>query len=292
METGGKAESTARRPFDQGSAGLFIVLKLAKKEQESAPYSILAQIYDFVMDHVDYAAWAAYIARLLSHHQVTAQSLVDISCGTGSFCLSTALNKLQVYGCDGSSEMVRQAICKAAKKRRRSLFWCADMAAFASRRRFDCVVSLYDSMNYLLEESQWRQCLLRVEEALEPGGVFIFDVSTLRNSRDFFNRFVQKEQNQQVVYRRKSYFEERQKIQHNEFAITFRNNPQQIYHEHHRQRIRSLAEIEELIEETPFAILGQYNGFSLQAGSDQSERVHFVLQKPQERTVKTSTSRA
>jgi hypothetical protein len=49
METGGKAESTARRPFDQGSAGLFIVLKLAKKEQESAPYSILAQIYDFVM---------------------------------------------------------------------------------------------------------------------------------------------------------------------------------------------------------------------------------------------------
>jgi trans-aconitate methyltransferase len=181
---------------------------------------------------------------------VTAQSLVDISCGTGCFCLSTALNKLQVYGCDGSSEMVRQAICKAAKKRRRSLFWCADMAAFASRRRFDCVVSLYDSMNYLLEESQWRQCLLRVEEALEPAGCLSL-MSAREKFTRLFNRFVQKEQNQQVVYRRKSYFEERQKIQHNEFAITFRNNPQQIYHEHHRQRIRSLAEIEELIEETP-----------------------------------------
>ncbi|MBN1542413.1 class I SAM-dependent methyltransferase [candidate division KSB1 bacterium] len=251
----------------------------SKERKTVAPYTALAPIYDFVMNHVDYPAWAEYIVRLIRRHNVPVHSLLDISCGTGNFCSSVASRGMPVFGCDGSWEMVHQAVRKAARDHLLALFWCADMTAIASGRSYGCIVSLYDSMNYLLQEWQWRCCFDRVYEVLEPGGLFVFDISTLSNSREFFRRFVQREQNHQARYRRKSYFSEDVKIQNNEFDIQFRNKLDVVYHEHHRQRIRSLDEVEQLIQHTPFQLLSCYEGFTFRQGSDESERVHIVLQK-------------
>ena len=49
-----------------------------------SPYQGLAPIYDYVMDHVNYGEWAAYIHALFARFAPDTTRVVDLACGTGN----------------------------------------------------------------------------------------------------------------------------------------------------------------------------------------------------------------
>ena len=76
------------------------------------PYTKLAVIYDRLMDHVDYVDWGEYILNLIIESGVNINSLIDLSCGTGSL-LAYLQGKIEIlYGCDSSKEMISEALKK------------------------------------------------------------------------------------------------------------------------------------------------------------------------------------
>jgi len=250
-----------------------LLIKRAKKITV-APYSALAGIYDFVMNHVDYQRWANYVVLVAQKHSDHVRSIVDLSCGTGSLGLQLKQLGYEVSGCDSSVEMIR-----IARQKLDAPIWCADMRHVAMQSAADVIVSLYDSMNYLPDNSSWLQCFKNAHSLLKPKGLFIFDISTLHNSIDVFKNYVEKEKSEKAAYLRKSHFEKDRKLQVNYFEIRYKKSPEIIFCETHKQRIRKVQEIEEMIRQTDFELVGCYSGFSLQPGSEESERVHFVLKK-------------
>jgi len=250
-----------------------LLLKKAKKITV-APYSALAEIYDFVMNHVDYQRWANYVALIAQKHSDHLRSIVDFSCGTGSLCLQLKQLGYEVSGCDSSVEMIR-----IARQKLDAPIWCADMRHVATQSSPDLVVSLYDSMNYLPDNFSWLQSLKNAYSVLKSKGLFIFDISTLHNSINVFKKYIEKEKSEKAAYLRKSHFDKNRQLQINYFEIRYKKSPEIIFCETHKQRIRKVQEILEMIRQTDFELVGCYSGFSLQPGSEESERVHFVLKK-------------
>lgn len=250
-----------------------------KEKKFVAPYEMLAGIYDSVMSHVNYDRWADYIIEIVNRHDVQVQRIADISCGTGTLCLKLARKKYSLCGSDASLAMLKIARKKALNQNIDILFWRANMINFALNFEPDLIISLYDSMNYLLTEAEWRKCLSGVYHTLREGGLFIFDVSTIHNSRYIFGDFSQRENLYDAVYFRRSRFHKRTMIQETLFEIRLKQQPNMVFCEKHQQRIRWLDEIEQLIKESPFEQIAHYNGFSFEPGTENSERVHFVLQK-------------
>ncbi len=248
-----------------------------KSEKIVRPYSRLAEIYDNVMDHVDYEKWAHYIVKIVRTYRLDAKEILDISCGTGSLCF--ALEKLgyQPYGSDSAYLMVRQAKRNAHIHQKRSRFWCADMSTFRVDKKFELIVSLYDSMNYLIPEEHWLACFKSVSKSLAKNGLFVFDISTVKNSLNYFNSFVHRNKIPQGRYKRQSHFDRENNIQTNIFKIFFHRIPELIFIEEHRQRIRTLQEVVALIERSPLKLVDHYDDFNFQKGSENSDRIHFVL---------------
>ncbi len=240
------------------------------------PYTVLADVYEFMMTHVNYRQWAEYIDSHLHRLHISRGPLLDISCGTGSFCRQIARKGYLVWGFDMSYKMVHVA---RKQSQGTGLFWCGSMTQLSCCRRVPVVVSLYDSMNYLLEEQEWIECLQQVYRILTPGGVFIFDVSTISNSVDYFNDFEQQEKSRHMRYIRRSHFDAKAGIQWNRFEIHLLSEPGVVYCENHRQRIRYLDEIAALIKQTPFQLAAYYNGFTFREGNESSDRVHYILKK-------------
>jgi hypothetical protein len=172
--------------------------------------------------------------------------------------------------------MVRYA---AKKNQGHCDFWCSDMRALSFKKAPDMIVSLYDSMNYLMTEAHWLRCLSQAFDSLKQDGLFVFDVSTLYNSMTVFRNYREKNRSGKWHYTRESSFDKKSKIQTNSFTIKLSRRPFVRYHENHRQRIRSLVEIRDLIERTPFKLVGCYDDFSFRPGTESAERIHFVLQK-------------
>lgn len=239
------------------------------------PYSALAPIYDQVMAHVNYHRWASYIHKIVSRFKPDSQWIVDISCGTGTFAAFLAKYHYHVTGLDSSLPMLKQA----AQKQRTTQFICADLTALPLSAKADVVVSLYDSMNYLLDSDLWQKALSNIYDVLKRDGLFIFDVSTLMNSTRDFSRYVHRETFEHGGYLRKSSFDRKESIQKNYFEIRLVDHPNIAFCENHQQRIRPLTEILNFVENSPFTVLAGYKEFTFEPFEEHCERVHFVLRK-------------
>jgi len=254
-------------------------LSLFQKEEAVSPYSHLANIYDFVMRHVDYRRWALYLQKLFSKTPLAVRHVLDISCGTGNLLTELCNLGYVCAGFDYSPGMSKVAAMKMSRKQRPTAIWTADMRRFSLRRQYEALVCTYDSINYCIEPERYGQVMASVAGALKSGGVFIFDVSTVKNSRRYFQNYYDRGGNDEFDYIRISNFDRRQQIQINEFYVSYKAQPRKSYHERHEQKIYALDAVRKLVPQELFEITGVYDGFSLRPGTEKSDRVHFVLTK-------------
>jgi len=241
-----------------------------------APYTELADIYDRVMDHVDYPAWAQYIASLLRRFNVTGCDILDIACGTGSLPLELSILGFTVTCTDLSVPMLKKA---AEKFRRNELplrLFSSHMNTLPLDHTFDAVICIYDSINYVTSHEDFVKVLSQAASKLNNDGVFIFDVCTIKNSELFFSNHTMVENFGDIRYERFCRYDRKNRIQENHFSF-YKHGLR--FTESHYQRIYRLNEIENMISESPLDELGRFDDMSFYPGSEDSERVHFVLGK-------------
>jgi len=247
-----------------------------------APYQTLAEIYDHVMQHVDYDNWAAYIHSIIERFNWRPQNLVDLACGTGN--ITAELSKLDyaVSGVDISSSMIR----KARKKSADIPFFVGDLRRLSKVEGlgpFDTAVCLYDSFNYLLTPADFKKGLEEVFRILLPQSLFIFDVCTERNSLRYFHDVRDAGNGPGFSYKRHSYYDKITKLQYNHFLIQL-DSREEVLEETHTQHIYPWKELIAHIDDSPFELLGAFDGFTFNKGSARSDRIHFVLRCSESKT--------
>lgn len=248
--------------------------------RSTRPYTTLAPVYDFMMQHVNYRKWARYLRRVLKRERCwPAESWLDIGCGTGR--LLGILEKMGISGdgCDPSGDMLavaRQRLPEAA-------FHDAGLPELTGidRNRYAVATCLYDTMNYLLTGDDIRRAMQRVFAVLRPGGIFIFDMVSDSHCRQYFQHYTEQEVvDADRAYHRESWFDAEEGLQINRIRIF---TPDGISEEVHRQRIYPLADIHAMIREhTGFELRHCYDDFSMDPADADSGRVHFVLVKTAE----------
>jgi len=251
-----------------------------KEEKLVEPYSKLALIYDQVMAHVDYKDWARYVQRIIQKWHPHAQRLLDISCGTGSLLFKLDLQKYRLFGFDLSFDMVKVARMKSQSFPMPIPIWQNNMTSFRLREPIDVVLCLYDSINYLLDSALWIKLFSCVHDELSDQGIFIFDICTEKNSKRYFDNFIEKDRGKGYRYIRESKYNSEIRIHTNRFTINFETDPVN-YVEHHQQRILLLKEVLDLIAATRFQLLGAYDDFNFNRANENSLRIHFALKKNQ-----------
>jgi len=249
-----------------------------KKKEFVEPYSKLACIYDEVMSHVDYRKWAYFVERIIKRWQPQCSSLLDISCGTGNFLFHLNSKDIECVGFDMSFEMIKIAKEKNNSHNHKTSFFQGDMVSVPLKKKFNVVVCLYDSINYLLDLKLWQQLFVRVADVLEKNGLFVFDICTKKNSIKYFNNFSERNGGKNYEYLRESRYNRKDCIHENKFLISF-DSMAVNYIETHQQKIFSIKEIKDFIHSTEFNLIGYFNGFTFKKGNEDSLRVHFVLQK-------------
>ncbi|QSX08491.1 class I SAM-dependent methyltransferase [Alkalibacter rhizosphaerae] len=142
-------------------------------------YDKLAAVYDrFMLEDVDYKAYASWINEILSKRIGKRKNLLEVGCGTGNITMEMHDLGYEVTGLDISEEMLVEADNKAFAAGADIQWIQGDISRLSLPARFDAVISTMDTFNYLLEEKALKEALHKVYESLRPGGTFIFDVNT------------------------------------------------------------------------------------------------------------------
>ncbi|HEV3001915.1 MAG TPA: class I SAM-dependent methyltransferase [Solirubrobacteraceae bacterium] len=146
-------------------------------------YESLAHAYDdLTVDH-EHDRWLELLERLAVEHGLAGRDVLDVACGTGKSFLPLVERGYRVVARDLSPGMAALAAAKAPGVE----VGVADMRALdVGGRRFDLVTCLSDAINHLLDEASLRAAFRQAAAALRPGGLYVFDVNTVRAFREEF----------------------------------------------------------------------------------------------------------
>ena len=141
-------------------------------------YHDLAFSYDRLTDDVDYEKIVAFYRTIMEQEGVHPRSAVDLACGTGSVALLLAKEGLRVVGVDMSEEMLTVAAQKSQESDIFVQYTCQALQEMRLPRGVDLAVCALDGLDYILDPADCAEAIRRIYKALNPGGIFIFDVNT------------------------------------------------------------------------------------------------------------------
>ena len=141
-------------------------------------YKALAASYDRLTNDVDYEAVVDFYRKIMEEEGVHPRSAVDLAGGTGSVTQLLARQGIPTIGVDLSEDMLTQAQLKTADMDNPPRFICQSLDKLKLYKAVDLAVCALDSLDYITDPRQCRQAIHRIFRALNPGGLFIFDVNT------------------------------------------------------------------------------------------------------------------
>ena len=134
-------------------------------------YTEFATVYDTFMDNVPYEAWEKYLVDILKAEGINDGLLLELGCGTGRMTRLLAAEGYDMIGVDNSEEMLSVAR-EYTMENTEILYLLQDMREFELYGTIRAVVSVCDSMNYIMSEEDLRQVFSLVNNYLDPGGIF------------------------------------------------------------------------------------------------------------------------
>lgn len=143
------------------------------------PYSRFAEVYDRVGCLNFSKKVHPYLYKLLERYRFQGKRVLDLACGTGELVRELARDGFEVTGLDRSVHMLERAKEKARKDGLEISFLEGDMRDFLLPHKVDLITCLFDSINYILRYDELETVFGNVYRALNPQGMFIFDMNTV-----------------------------------------------------------------------------------------------------------------
>ena len=288
-------------------------------------YTGFAQVYDTFMDDTPYEEWSRFLPALLQKHREGRQdpvssgnvpadgkgtgnnyaietddnvikenlhqeqnTILDLGCGTGTLTMLLAGRGYDMIGIDNAQEMLQIAMEKRDAAGLDILYLQQDMRSFELYGTVGAVISVCDSVNYLLEEEEIVQTFRLVNNYLFPQGIFIFDFNTVYKYAQVIGDATIAENREECSFIWDNYYHEEEQI--NEYDLTvFVKEPANMeqadhalyrrFQETHYQRGYELEQMKDCLRRAGMVFVEAVDADTHEAVNDVSERIYVVARK-------------
>lgn len=252
-------------------------------------YADFAEVYDMFMAEVPYGDWSLLIDGWIGEYGISekhgaeteANLVVDLGCGTGTLTGLLADMGYDCIGIDNSAEMLNVAMRKRDQSGSGILYLCQNMQDMELYGTVGTVISICDSLNYLLTEEEIAMVFRRINNYLYPGGIFIFDFNTVYKYEEVIGDTTIAENREACSFIWENYYDGDKQI--NEYDLTFfvkeKDGRYRCFRETHYQRGYSLEQMKGLLERAGMKFITALDGDTGGEVSEESERIHVIARE-------------
>lgn len=276
-------------------------------EEWTEAYTDFASVYDTFMDDTPYQEWADFLAELISTYGISkphkngekalgAESsekekletekdlVVDLGCGTGTLTELLSRKGYDMIGVDMSAEMLNVALAKKEKSGSPILYLCQDMRELDLYSTVGTVISVCDSVNYLLEDEEVLETFGLVNNYLYPGGIFLFDFNTVYKYEQIIGDTTIAENREKCSFIWENYYHEDGHI--NEYDLTVfakeeKNGLFRRFTETHFQRGYTVEEMKGFLEQAGLESIRFLDADTHKEPTACSERIYGIAREKQ-----------
>ncbi len=262
-------------------------------------YSDFARVYDTFMDETPYEEWCEFLDKLIKEYGVSGcgdketgdalQSernlVLDLGCGTGTLTEMMAQKGYDMIGVDNAQEMLSVAMEKRDAAESSTLYLLQDMRELELYSTVGTVISVCDSVNYLLEEEDILQTFKKVNNYLYPGGIFVFDFNTVYKYQQVIGDTTIAESREECSFIWENFYDPEGQI--NEYDLTLfvqegedeKGPVFRRFQENHYQRGYELEQMRGLVEAAGMKVELVLDADSHGEPSPESERIYILARE-------------
>ena len=247
-------------------------------------YTGFAQVYDLFMDNVPYGQWSEYVISLLKEYGVEDGLVLELGCGTGKMARRLAAAGSDMIGIDNSEEMLqvaKEAESLGAGGQPDILYLLQDMREFELYGTVRAVVSVCDSINYILEEEELGKVFGLVNNYLDPGGIFIFDLNTQYKYREVLGEAVFCENREEGSFIWENFYDEERRLNQYDLTLFIQEEDKRYrkYEETHLQRGYGELQVKALLEQAGMEFVAMFDAFTREPVKETSERIYMIARE-------------
>lgn len=263
-------------------------------------YSDFARVYDTFMDETPYEDWCDLIEMLLKQYasgideipedenlRQEKNSILDLGCGTGTLTELLAKKGYYMIGIDNSQEMLQIAMEKKEKSGLDILYLLQDMREFELYGTVGAVISICDSLNYLLDEEDVLTTFRLVNNYLYPGGLFIFDFNTVYKYEVVIGDATIAENREDCSFIWENYYHSEEEINEYDLTLFVKNDNSESrekvlfykFEETHYQRGYRLEQMKSLVEQAGMEFVAAFDADTRGDVNPKSERIYIVARE-------------
>lgn len=150
---------------------------------QNSSYKEFSQIYDLLMNDVDYEKWTSFIISKVGENT---NKILEAACGTGGITSVLSKKNYKITAFDLSGDMLMRAYDKLGRSPGVKLI-NQNMTNFKIDDKFDAAICCCDGINYLRSD-EIVMFFKKINEHLNnTGNKFIFDISTEYKYKTMYN---------------------------------------------------------------------------------------------------------
>ena len=242
-------------------------------------YKEFANIYDeLIYEDIDYDEISEKIISLSNENNIEFEDYLDLACGTGNVGVRVGKYFKNMYAVDLSNDMLNIAFEKFKQNKIKAKVICQDMSELSLNHKFNLITSVLDSTNYITEEEDLFNYFKSVYD-LKDDGLFIFDINSYYKLSEIMGNNIYTYSSEDVFYTWENTFEDNILNMFLTFFVKNENNLYERFEEEHFEKAYQEKDIEDILNEIGFNILGKFCGYSDLKPDNNSERILYVLRK-------------
>lgn len=245
-------------------------------------YENFSKVYDKFMSDAPYDEWTAYIKKIWDKYSLSPFLVAELGCGTGNITERLAKMGYDMIGIDSSADMLLKAKEKSEKNGSNVLYLKQDMRNFELYGTVGSIISMCDSINYITSKNDMIKVFKLVNNYLDPGGLFIFDLNTIYKFKNILGENSFSQTDETSAYTWENHYDETSGI--NEYYINFfikddKTGLYERFEEEHYEKGYEIEEIKNIIVKSGLEFIAVFDELTFSSPKNDSERIFFIAKE-------------
>lgn len=234
-------------------------------------YEDFSYIYDKLSFDIDYEGYAKNILSLVDKYNIKKENMLELAAGSGMLTQYFIDEFKNIDALDISTDMLNVFASKYDNNNVNLIYY--DMLEFENPNKYDLIVILLDSINYVTDQKELKKLFNNCYKNLKDNGLLVFDINSEYKMTEIFGSNCYIYEYEDIFYTWDNFYEDDLVDMHLNFFVENENGSYDRIYEYQQERVYSIEEIKNMVSKSGFEEIKIYDEDDFSSIKEDSQRI-------------------
>ncbi|WP_394020443.1 class I SAM-dependent DNA methyltransferase [Anaerococcus cruorum] len=240
-------------------------------------YEDFSYIYDKLSFDLDYKGYAKNILELVEKYNIKKENMLELAAGSGMLTNYFFEEFENIDALDISPDMLNVFAKKYDNDNVNLIYY--DMVEFENPGKYDLIVILLDSINYVTDPKELQKLFDNCYKNLKENGLLVFDINSEYKIKEIFGSNCYVYEYEDIFYSWDNFYEDDLVDMHLNFFVENEDGSYNRIYEYQQERLYRVGEVKKMLEKSGFVDVKTYDEDDFGKVREDSQRILFSAVK-------------